>query len=102
MSRLLPVLSTVAILAALPGLSLADTVTLRSGNGSVGGQDRAIAMLKGPANGAFGHAFSSTDFTNEHRGCKPAEIHSKTRKQMVAPAGFEPALRDLQSRVLPD
>jgi hypothetical protein len=53
-----------ALVLALVGtrLSQAETVVLRSGNGSVGGNDTLISMLAGPADAAFATAFTSSDF----------------------------------------
>jgi hypothetical protein len=52
----------------------AETVTLRSGNGSVGGSDSVIHIPGGPANAGFGAAFTSTDFTNAQTGTAAAII----------------------------
>jgi uncharacterized protein (TIGR03437 family) len=44
------------------------TVTVRSGNGTVGGRDSAITFLQGPANTDFSHPFTSTDFSSAQSG----------------------------------
>ena len=46
----------------------AETVTVRSGNGAVGGTDRAVTFLLGPATGPFNHTFTSADFTSAQSG----------------------------------
>ncbi len=53
-----------ALVLALAGgrLSKAETVVLRSGNGSIGGNDTLISMLAGPADTNFAAAFTPSDF----------------------------------------
>lgn len=46
----------------------AESVSFRSGNGSVGGSDSSINFLGGPANSGFGAAFTASDFTNAQSG----------------------------------
>jgi hypothetical protein len=50
------------------GNSHAETIVLRSGNGSIGGNDSQVNMLLGPADSAFSTAFTNTDFTNAKNG----------------------------------
>jgi hypothetical protein len=45
-----------------PQLAWAETDSLHSGNGTVGGTDSQITMLIGPSDSAFGAAFTSTEF----------------------------------------
>ncbi len=40
----------------------ATTLTIRSGNGSIGGNDSLVHVLTGPTTGAFGHVFGPSDF----------------------------------------
>jgi hypothetical protein len=47
---------------------MAETLTLRSGNGIVGGSDSQINFLLGPADGPFPNAFSSQNFTDARTG----------------------------------
>ncbi len=49
-------------------LSQAETVVLRSGNGSVGGNDTLISMLAGPADTNFSTAFTPADFAAADTG----------------------------------
>jgi hypothetical protein len=44
-------------------ISHAETVVLRSGNGSIGGNDTLISMLTGPADTNFSTAFTPADFS---------------------------------------
>ncbi len=46
----------------------AESVILRSGNGSIGGNDSLVTMLVGPADSAFPAAFTAADFTNARTG----------------------------------
>ncbi len=46
----------------------ATTITLKSGNGIVGGTDTLITMLVGPLNTAFVGALTATDFTSASAG----------------------------------
>ena len=46
----------------------AETVTVRSGNGSVGGRDTAITFLAGPASSDFNHTLVQSDFTSAQTG----------------------------------
>jgi hypothetical protein len=45
-----------------------ETVTVRTGNGPVGGRDAAVTFLLGPQTGSFGRAFTSADFANAQTG----------------------------------
>lgn len=49
-------------------IASAQTVTVRSGNGSVGGRDAAVTFLLGPPTGDFNHLFTATDFSNAQAG----------------------------------
>lgn len=57
-----------AALGCLVGGAEAETLVLRSGNGSVGGSDAQVRMLVGPINGSFASAFTATDFANARGG----------------------------------
>jgi hypothetical protein len=48
--------------------SRAETVVLRSGNGSIGGNDTLISMLTGPADTNFSTAFTPADFSAADSG----------------------------------
>jgi len=45
-----------------------QTVTVRSGNGSLGGRDSAVTFLLGPLTGNFGHVFTPSDFSAAQTG----------------------------------
>jgi len=47
---------------------LQETITLRSGNGSIGQGDNKIKMLVGPADTYFSNAFTTTDFAAARNG----------------------------------
>jgi len=49
-------------------IASAETVTVRSGNGPVGGDDSAVTFLLGPPSGPFNHAFTSADFASAQSG----------------------------------
>jgi hypothetical protein len=56
-------------LACIGGeLSHAESVVLRSGNGSIGGNDTLISMLAGPADINFSTAFTPADFSAADSG----------------------------------
>jgi len=59
-------LSILLILTA--SLARTQTVTARSGNGSIGGTDGAITFLLGPPSGDFGHTFTADDFSSAQTG----------------------------------
>lgn len=40
-----------------------QTITVRSGNGTLGGTDAAVHFLVGPYTGDFGHVFTASDFS---------------------------------------
>ena len=46
----------------------AATVTVRSGNGSIGGTDAYVRFLIGPSFGPFGHVFTAADFASAQTG----------------------------------
>jgi hypothetical protein len=46
----------------------AETVTVHSGNGSVGGRDSAVTFLLGPTIGGVLHAFTAADFQSAQTG----------------------------------
>jgi hypothetical protein len=52
----------------------AETIVLRSGNGSVGGNDTLVSMLLGPADAAFTTAFTPADFAAADTGPAAAII----------------------------
>jgi hypothetical protein len=47
---------------------LQETITLRSGNGSIGQADSKVKMLVGPADTHFSNLFTNTDFTAARNG----------------------------------
>lgn len=48
--------------------AMAATVTVRSGNGNLGGRDSAVTFLVGPANSDFSPPLSAVDFASAQRG----------------------------------
>jgi|SRR5579863_5150173 len=59
------------IVTALLGATLAldaQTVSVRSGNGSISGTDTSVHFLPGPSTGAFGHVLSASDFSAAQTG----------------------------------
>jgi hypothetical protein len=56
-------LAAIALACFGGALSHAETVVLRSGNGSIGGNDSLISMLTGPADTNFSTAFTPADFS---------------------------------------
>src|SRR4051812_8161695 len=46
----------------------AETVILRSGNGSIGSNDSLVNMLVGPADSEFSTAFTAANFTSARTG----------------------------------
>lgn len=66
MSKLIACLSGTLLLTSL--ILNAETVTVRSGNGTVGGRDSAVTFLPGPPTGNFGHLFTSADFASARSG----------------------------------
>src|SRR5579863_2749576 len=68
-------LQLLAIVLLSTLLVTAATVTVRSGNGAIGGTDASIHFLLGPPIGDFGHLFTPTDFSNAQNGT-PAYILS--------------------------
>lgn len=59
---LLATFSALVIAGASIAAKADQIITLRSGNGAVGGLDSAVSMLVGPANSAFAGAFTPADF----------------------------------------
>ncbi|MGA2770097.1 MAG: IPT/TIG domain-containing protein [Bryobacteraceae bacterium] len=57
-----------ALLLLMAPLAIAESVTVRSGNGSVGARDSAVTFLLGPADTDFSHPFTSTDFSSAQNG----------------------------------
>jgi hypothetical protein len=55
-------LAAIALACFGGAMSHAETVVLRSGNGSIGGNDTLISMLTGPADTNFSTAFTPADF----------------------------------------
>lgn len=51
-----------------PGISSAETINLRSGNGNFGENDKYVNMLVGPANSAFADVFTLANFTDAKNG----------------------------------
>ena len=70
-------LSTAAFIVA--SLASAQTVTVRSGNGSVGETDSAITFLLGPPSGPFDHTFTSADFANAQNGSAAFIVNQNPR-----------------------
>jgi uncharacterized protein (TIGR03437 family) len=63
------ILSWLGILLLVTGAPLAaETVTVRSGNGTVGGRDGSVTFLLGPAIGDFNHVFTASDFSAAQTG----------------------------------
>jgi hypothetical protein len=56
------------LLVASASLAIAQTVTVRSGNGSVGGRDSSVTFLLGPANTDFSSSFTQADFSSAQHG----------------------------------
>lgn len=66
----------VLTLVLLPGLTVsAATLTIRSGNGTVGGTDSQIKVLIGPLTGDMGHTFTAADFAAAENA-QPASVIS--------------------------
>src|ERR1051326_6095695 len=64
------------VLALAVGAQLTgETVTIRSGNGSIGSTDASLHFLRGPSTGNFGHALTTADF-NSAQSSPPAFILS--------------------------
>jgi hypothetical protein len=61
-------LAAIALACFGGALSHAETVVLRSGNGSIGGNDTLISMLTGPADTNFSTAFTPADFSAADSG----------------------------------
>ncbi|NTU53908.1 MAG: PEP-CTERM sorting domain-containing protein [Chlorobiaceae bacterium] len=55
-------------LTLFAGNAEAETIIVRSGNGSIGGRDSQVNMLVGPANSPFSELFSAGDFENSKNG----------------------------------
>ena len=66
MSRLVICCCLLRMLSSAAGF--AATVTVRSGNGTIGGRDASITFLQGPADTDFASPFTQTDFTNAQNG----------------------------------
>ena len=69
--RLLKISTIILALAAIVFTATnaqAQTIVLRSGNGSVGGTDSQVNMLVGPTNGPFTSAFTNADFNTAKNG----------------------------------
>ena len=67
-------LTAIALSMAASAASADQIISLRSGNGFIGLPDNNITFLQGPANEAFGAAFTGTDFTNARNGSAAAII----------------------------
>ena len=61
-------LAAIAVACFGDAKSQAETVVLRSGNGSIGGNDTLISMLPGPADTNFAAAFTPADFSAADSG----------------------------------
>jgi uncharacterized protein (TIGR03437 family) len=57
-----------ALLLLTASLGNAETVTVRSGNGSVGGMDSSVTFLLGPADSDFNHIFTQSDVSSAQSG----------------------------------
>jgi uncharacterized protein (TIGR03437 family) len=69
----------------------AETVTVRSGNGSVGGRDSSVTFLVGPANGDFGKAFAPADFSGAQNG--PAAYILSRNPLWIAALSSDPSAK---------
>ncbi|HEX2477306.1 MAG TPA: PEP-CTERM sorting domain-containing protein [Lacipirellulaceae bacterium] len=69
----------------------AETVLLRSGNGSVGGNDTLISMLTGPADTNFSTAFTAADFSAADTG--PAAFIIANNPAWIATLPSDPLAR---------
>jgi uncharacterized protein (TIGR03437 family) len=56
------------LLAGSASLAIAQTVTVRSGNGIVGGRDSSVTFLLGPADTDFSSSFTQADFSDAQHG----------------------------------
>jgi len=65
-SRVVPF--AVVLVLSLASASFGEIMTLRSGNGIVGGTDSLVNMLVGPADSAFASAFTPANFTSARTG----------------------------------
>src|ERR1700679_3171208 len=65
------------LLLLTASLARTQIVTVRSGNGNLGGTDSSVHFLLGPATGPFNHSFTSADFTGAQTG-PAASILSQT------------------------
>jgi hypothetical protein len=80
------------VLALVSGrISQAETIVLRSGNGSVGGNDTLISMLTGPADAAFAAAFTPSDFSAAGSG--PAAFIIANHSAWMATLPSDPQAR---------
>ena len=64
-------LTTVAAIPVQNAQAIPTTITLISGNGSVGNTDSDITMFVGPVSAPFGSAFVAQDFTDAINGGSP-------------------------------
>lgn len=65
---MLRALRCLAVLPIAASIVNAATVTVRSGNGSIGGTDAYVRFLIGPSFGPFGHVFTAADFASAQTG----------------------------------
>jgi hypothetical protein len=72
-------------------LSHAESVVLRSGNGSIGGNDTLISMLSGPADTNFSTAFTPADFSSAGSG--PAAFIIANHPAWIATLPSDPLAR---------
>jgi hypothetical protein len=84
-------LAAIAVACFGGAMSQAETVVLRSGNGSVGGNDTLISMLTGPADTNFAAAFTPADFSAAGSG--PAAFIIANNPAWIATLPSDPLAR---------
>lgn len=84
-------LGAIALACFGGAMSHAETVVLRSGNGSIGGNDTLISMLTGPADTNFAAAFTPADFAAADSG--PAAFIIANHAAWIAALPSDPLAR---------
>jgi hypothetical protein len=84
-------LAAIALVCFGSAMSHAETVVLRSGNGSIGGNDTLISMLTGPADTNFSTAFTPADFSAADSG--PAAFIIANHPAWIATLPSDPLAR---------
>lgn len=77
----------------------AETVTIRSGNGAVGGTDASIRLLLGPSTGNFGHAFTANDFSAAQNA--PAAFIVNPNPLWISGLGADPSAKWISAKADP-